>query len=118
MPDIPQRIVYNKLVRDGMRRVCELDNNPASFRILTPEERIVELRKKLVEEVHEYAENPCNEELGDVMEVLNALVECGAVLAQVKASMNDKLARRGGFNEGLFMEWCEFSGTPYEDRSK
>ena len=67
--------VYNKLVRDNIPDIILKDNELPSTRILSDEEYIKELDKKLMEEVNEYLENDNIEEMVDILEVIRAILD-------------------------------------------
>ena len=65
---------YNKLVRDKIPEIVISKNCKPVTRILSDEEYILELNKKLLEEVNEYLESNNVEELADVEEVILAIL--------------------------------------------
>ncbi len=71
--------LYNKLVRDLIPQVIEKSGKQFTTRILEDEEYIMELRKKLQEEVQEYLEADNDkdslEELADLMELIHTLTK-------------------------------------------
>ena len=101
---------YNKLVRDRMPEIIKTDGNRAIFRTLTPDEFILALRRKIVEEANEYAANGSIEELADLLEVvMTAAAEhrkSGELMWSVAAQ---KEARRGGFGKRLMLVDVEFA---------
>ena len=65
----------------------------------------MELRKKLSEEVKEYLEDPCKEELADIIEVIDALAQSeGFTLPDILKIKKRKKEERGGFTDRLFLE--------------
>ncbi|OFW78412.1 MAG: phosphoribosyl-ATP pyrophosphohydrolase [Alicyclobacillus sp. RIFOXYA1_FULL_53_8] len=100
--------VYNKLVRDGIPQIIEQDNHTYTMRTLSDEEYVLELRKKLGEELQEYlqADNDKDaiEELADVLELMHALTTVHGsspdALEQIRRKKADK---RGGFAKKLFL---------------
>lgn len=70
------RYTYNKLVRDKIPE--NIDSKPGSkskYRILNDNEYLIELNKKVLEEANEFIEDNSIEELGDLMEVINAIMK-------------------------------------------
>ena len=70
---------YNKLVRDKIPQIIEQTGKEFHTRTLNEEEYIVELKKKLNEEISEYQNSRNNEEameeLADVLEVIHSLAK-------------------------------------------
>ena len=70
------KYIYNKLVRD---KIPENINSKAgkrcNYRVLNDDEYIKELDKKLLEETHEFLEEHSVDELGDLMEVVLAIMK-------------------------------------------
>ena len=65
--------VFNKLVRDKIPEIIENNNEFCKTRILNDDEYLVELNKKIKEELNEYLESGEIEELADLEEVLRAI---------------------------------------------
>jgi len=66
--------IYNKLVRDNIPEIMIKNGAKPVTRILTEEEYLKELNKKLLEEVNEYLESGSIEELADIEEVIIAIL--------------------------------------------
>lgn len=91
------QISYDKLVRDKIPEIIKNSNRVPECRILDEDQEYLRyLIKKLQEEVLEFTENPCVEELADIKEVIDAISEIegfeGVVRVQEK-----KREERGGF---------------------
>ena len=69
------KITYNKLVRDKIPEIIEASGKTCETEILSDEEYLQMLDKKLDEELAEYHQEQNIEELADLLEVLYALVE-------------------------------------------
>ena len=100
--------VHNKLVRDLIPDIIEKTGKEFSTRILDDEEYVVELRKKSEEELQEYLEakddESAIEELADLLEIIHALSRChGATPEQVEEVRKEKAAKRGGFEEKIYL---------------
>lgn len=67
--------IYNKLVRDKIPEIIENNNEICKIRILSNEEYLAELNKKIQEEMKEYLESGDIEELADLEEVLRAILD-------------------------------------------
>ena len=79
------------------------DGKTPITRILTDEEYLVELDKKLTEEVAEYQADKSLEEMADVLEVLLAICEArGHSVEQLMEVRNQKREQRGGFKQKIF----------------
>lgn len=97
--------VYNKLVRDRIPEIIRADGKQLKSRILNDEEHLEVLLKKLEEECAELAEARNIEELADVYEVLRALAEAlGIKPEELEKVRSDKAAKRGGFQQKIFLE--------------
>ena len=57
--------IYNKLVRDGIPAILELDNKAYIMNVLESAQHEVEIKRKLDEELKEYQQAASNEELHD-----------------------------------------------------
>ena len=96
--------IYNKLVRDKIAQVIEQNGGKANTKILTEEEYLKELNKKLEEEVKEYLQSVEVEELADIEEVVLALVKLKGVSADKFEEIRlQKVEKRGAFENKLFL---------------
>ena len=95
---------YNKLVRD---KIVENINNKGSkseFKILNKEEYKIELNKKLLEEAKEVIESHSAEEIGDLLEVILAIMkEYDISEDEVKIQMEQKRKDKGAFEERIYL---------------
>lgn len=96
--------VYNKLVRDNIPEIMINNGAKPVTRILSDEEYIDELSKKLLEEVNEFLEDRNIEELADIEEILLA------ILKYKKCSKDEfeqirlqKVIKRGAFERKIFL---------------
>lgn len=96
-------VVMGKLVRDRIPEIIKKDGKTPIIEILSNEEYLKELDKKLNEEVKEYQDDKSIEEMADILEVLFAICEARGYtveeLMQVRESKRDK---RGGFKEKIY----------------
>ena len=97
---------YNKLVRDRIPEVIEETGKTFSYRTATQTEYKNALLDKLLEEVIEFRENPSLEEMGDILEVIDAL-KSEYKLAGSSANQIAKRVRRGSFDKKIILEWVE-----------
>lgn len=91
---------YNKLVRDKIPEAIERDGKKATFRTLTDEEYINELKKKSYEELDEFCAvvttNEAVEELADLLEIIHAHAEVlGTSFNEVERVRQRKAMERG-----------------------
>ena len=70
-----EKIIYNKLVRDKIPEIIEASGKTCQTEILSDEEYLQMLDKKLDEELAEYHKEQNIEELADLLEVLYATVK-------------------------------------------
>lgn len=99
---------YDKLVRDRIPDIIEQDGRKAICHVLSEEEYISELEKKLNEEVQEYQKDKNIEEMADVLEVLYAICEArGYTITDLEVKRKEKVDSRGGFKDKIFLEYVE-----------
>jgi len=99
-------VKYNKLVRDRIPEIMDSKGKQYTIRQLADGmEKGVYLKKKLQEEVHEFLENPCIEELADIKEVLLALADSlGYIPEELEFVRVSKRIERGSFEDGIVLE--------------
>lgn len=102
-------IQYNKLIRDKIPEIIAQDNAIPKVSILSPERFREELNRKILEEAQELKEAQSREdvinELADIKEILLAIaVSEGIDWEEVEQKRKTKLAKRGGFENKLFLE--------------
>ena len=97
--------IYNKLVRDNIPEIMIKNGAKPVTRILSDEEYIIELNKKLLEEVKEYLESENIEEIADIEEVLLAILNIkGITRDNLEEIRETKTLKRGAFNKKIFLE--------------
>lgn len=97
--------IYNKLVRDNIPEIMQSNGAKPVTRILSKEEYLIELNKKLLEEVKEYLESEEVEELADIEEVILAILNTkGFTKDNLEEIRNTKVLKRGAFNKRIFLE--------------
>ena len=101
------RYRYNKLVRDKIPE--NINSNPdrkCKYRILDKNEYLDELNKKVLEEANEFIEENSIEELGDLLEVLNAIMSLkGYKMENVQKIMKEKVDKKGAFNNRIYLQY-------------
>jgi predicted house-cleaning noncanonical NTP pyrophosphatase (MazG superfamily) len=101
-------IKYNKLVRDKIPDIIRNDGRTASHYTLSEEEYIMELDKKLNEEVNEYQIDKNLEEMADILEVLYGICKArGFSIDELEAKRKEKALLRGNFDNRVFLEFVE-----------
>ena len=106
------RKIYGKLVRDSIPDIIREKGGIPDTRILSNDEYLVELKKKLREEIEEYFAAKTSgarlEEMADIFEVITALnrVESRS-LESVMEAQKKKRIDRGGFERKIFLESVE-----------
>lgn len=103
------RYIYNKLVRDKIpENIDSEQGRKCKYRTLDDTEYIQELNKKILEEANEFIEENSIEELGDLMEVINAIMQLkGYNMEEVKDVMQAKAKKKGSFNNRIFLEYVD-----------
>lgn len=100
--------IYNKLVRDRIPEIIETTGKTFTSRVLTNEEYITEINKKMYEELAEYeaaeTREETIEELADLLELIHAAAAVqGLACEELERVRVDKAAKRGGFNERIYL---------------
>lgn len=99
---------YDKLVRDKIPDIIEQDRRKAVYHVLSDQNYITELDKKLREEVNEYIEDKSLEELADILEVIFAICKArGHTIDLLEDRRREKAEERGGFEAKLFLEYVD-----------
>ena len=96
---------YNKLVRDKIpQEINKIEGRKANYKILNNDEYLQELDKKLFEEAHEFIEEHSTEELGDLMEVIFAIMEAKSIsIEEVENARKIKKNKKGGFKDKIYL---------------
>ena len=107
------RFKFDKLVRDKAPDIMRGQGVIVHDRIMNQEEKLIRLKKKLLEEADEVA-NEANtmeefcEEFADVLEVISALAAMlGITPEQIGKARREKHAIKGGFDRGLYCSEIE-----------
>lgn len=96
---------YNKLVRDKIPEIIREKGAIPKIHVASEEEYGTKLREKLSEEVQEYLEDPCIEELADILEVVYALCSLkGISKKKLEKVREKKVFERGGFEQKIILE--------------
>ena len=101
-------MVYPKLVRDLIPDIIVANGQSLRSHVAEDEEYILRLMDKLREEVEEFVENPCREEMADVLEVLRAIREQrGWTEVKIQEAVRQKREKRGGFEKRIIIDTVE-----------
>lgn len=103
-----EKIFYNKLVRDKIPEIIEASGKTCETEILSDEEYLQMLDKKLDEELAEYHQEQNIEELADLLEVLYATAKArGYSIKELDHVRIEKQKTRGGFDEKILLKSVE-----------
>ncbi len=98
----------DKLVRDKIPNIMEAKGKKFKFHVASKEEYTEKLKEKLLEEVNEFLEEPCLEEMVDIFEVYSALLAVmGIEPEELENYANKKNDERGAFDSKYILEWVE-----------
>lgn len=98
-------IKYHKLVRDKIPELIEKEGKESVCSILSDEEYLEFLDRKLSEELEEYLEDKSMEELADLLEVMMAVAKArGSSIEEVERIRQQKADKRGGFEKKILLE--------------
>ncbi len=95
---------YNKAIRDKIPEIIQKDGYTCNLKTLSDEEFLVEIEKKLSEEVTEYQNDKNPEELADILEVIFRIAKLrGISKQQLEKIRIKKIEKRGSFDKNLFL---------------
>jgi len=99
---------YNKLVRDKIPMIIKEAGKTCKTRKMKSEEIEEYYRLKILEEMEELFENPCPEEMADLMEVVDSLrKKLDLKIEDVIEVKCNKRTSRGGFEKGIVLVQVE-----------
>lgn len=97
--------VYNKLVRDKIPQIIKDSGKKSYCHIADEKEYLEALKDKINEEVEEFYETPCIEEMADILEVLGALADYhGFSKYEIEKARLEKNRKRGAFKNRIILE--------------
>ena len=100
-----KKIIYNKLVRDKIPEIIEASGKTCETEILSNQEYLQMLDKKLDEELAEYHQEQNIEELADLLEVLYATAKArGYSIEELEYVRIEKQKARGGFDKKILLK--------------
>lgn len=100
---------YNKIVRDRIPEIIQSKGKQCRFSAVSGEELLSGLEAKLQEEFAEFRDSGRSlEELADILEVVDGLaLHLGSSFDEVLVLKRAKRQERGGFEQGILLEWVE-----------
>lgn len=100
-----KEIIYNKLVRDLIPDIIRDSGKSYEIHIAEEKEYISKLLSKLNEETLEFLENPCEEEIADILEVIDAIIKYYNFSSEkINKIKIEKGNSRGKFNKRIILE--------------
>lgn len=99
------KYIYNKLVRDKIpENINSEKERKANYKILSDEEYLKELDRKLLEEAHELIEAHNEEEIADLMEVIFAIMKVNNIsIDKVEETRKIKNSQKGSFEKKIYL---------------
>ena len=95
---------YRKAIRDKIPEIIKKDDHTCNVETMSDEKYLVEIEKKLSEEVIEYQNDKNTEELVDVLEVIYKIAKLkGISKEELEKIRIDKIEKRGAFENNLFL---------------
>ena len=95
---------YGKAIRDKIPEIIRESGATCTVETLPNDEFLLELEKKLGEEVEEYLQSKSPDELADLIEVIYRIVELrGISLEKLEKIRLEKAEKRGGFTKNLYL---------------
>ena len=95
---------FNKAIRDKIPEIIQKDGHSCNIQTLSDEKFLVEIEKKLSEEVTEYQNDKNLEELADILEVIYRIAQLkGISKEELEKIRVKKLQDKGGFEKNLFL---------------
>ncbi len=100
-----KEITYNKLVRDDIPQIIKNDGKDCVTHKVSGSELEIYLLDKVVEELEEFKENPCEEELADILEVIDGIIDHYKFNRNnIREIQKNKRDKRGGFKKGIILD--------------
>jgi len=99
---------YDKLVRDKIPKIIKENGKKCKTKSLKTEDIEKYYRAKVLEEMDELFEDPCPEEMADLMEVVDSLrKKLELKIEDVIEAKCTKRSDRGGFEKGTILVHVE-----------
>jgi len=101
---LDSKLNYNKAIRDKIPEIIKESGYSCNVKTLTDGEFLVEIEKKLVEEVQEYQKDKEVNELADILEVIYRIAQLkGISKEELEGLRIKKVQDRGSFDKNLFL---------------
>jgi predicted house-cleaning noncanonical NTP pyrophosphatase (MazG superfamily) len=95
---------YHKAIRDKIPEIIEKDGYTCNIKTLSDEEFLVQIEKKLSEEVEEFQNDKNPEELADILEVIYRIAQLRGISKEKLEEIRiNKVEKRGAFDKNLFL---------------
>ena len=95
---------FNKVIRDKIPKIIQKDGYTCNVQVISDEKFLLEIEKKLSEEVIEYQNDKTPEELADILEVIYKIAQLkGISKDELEKIRVKKLEDKGGFAKNLFL---------------
>jgi predicted house-cleaning noncanonical NTP pyrophosphatase (MazG superfamily) len=95
---------YNKAIRDNIPKIIQKSGKSCNVKTLSDKEFLLEIEKKLSEEIVEYQNDKKPEELADILEVIYRIAKLkGISKEELEKIRIKKLEERGSFEKNLFL---------------
>ena len=106
--NLPTEKEYPKLVRDKIPEILAAKGLTAQTRVLTDDEYLKFLLKKMIEEstelLHSLKKGGMQEELADVLELIEAIIKLkGWKIEDITAVQKEKRGKNGGFEKKILL---------------
>ncbi len=96
---------HDKLIRDGIPAILNEKGIKYSSHLIVGKKYEEALKAKLIEEVYEFVDKMDPEEMADVETVLDTIYNYYRIdRDEVRRLKESKLAKRGGFEKGIFLD--------------
>lgn len=95
---------HNKAIRDKIPEIIKKDGFSCNLKTMSDEEFLLEIEKKLSEEISEYQTDKNPAELADILEVIYRIAELkGLSKEDLEKIREKKSTERGSFKKNLFL---------------
>ena len=95
---------YKKAIRDKIPEIIQESGKSFNVKTLSDDEFLIEIEKKLSEEIIEYQKDKNPEELADILEVIYRIAKLrGISKEELEEIRIKKVEKRGGFDKNLFL---------------
>lgn len=110
-----KKVYYNKLIRDKIPEVIRANGSDCEVKILSDDDFVNELLKKVEEEARELSEcqnrKEIIEELSDVIDVIEEVKKVKNISEEeINEAKIKSMERKGGFDKKLFLVWSSNDG--------